>query len=66
MDFIEAIEQTLGMTATKKMLPMQPGDVPATWANVDDLINDYNYKPDTPIKKGIQQFIAWYREYYKV
>ena len=66
MVFIEAIEQALGITATKKMLPLQPGDVPATWANVDDLIEDYNYKPDTPIKEGIQQFIAWYRDYYKV
>jgi len=66
MDFIEAIEQTLGITATKNMQPMQAGDVPATWANVDDLIRDYHYKPNTPITKGVQLFIQWYRDYYKI
>ena len=66
MDFIEAIEQSLGVTAKKKMLPMQPGDVAATWANVDDLIRDYDYCPKTPIKKGVESFISWYKKYYKV
>lgn len=64
MDFITAIEETLGTTAKKEMLPMQPGDVEKTWANVDDLIADYDYQPNTPIKNGVQQFVAWYKDYY--
>ena len=66
LDFIEAIEQSLGVTAKKEMLPMQAGDVATTWANVDDLIRDYNYRPNTPIKKGIDNFVDWYKKYYKV
>ena len=66
LDFIEAIEQSLGVTAKKEMLPMQPGDVAATWANVDNLIRDYDYCPNTPIKKGIDNFINWYKKYYKI
>ncbi|MEA5619742.1 NAD-dependent epimerase [Cronbergia sp. UHCC 0137] len=64
MRFIEVIEQTLGKEAQKNLLPMQPGDVPSTYADVDDLIKDVGFKPDTPIEKGIAQFIQWYREYY--
>ncbi len=64
MDFITAIEESLGTTAKKEMLPMQPGDVEKTWANVDDLIRDYNYQPNTPIKIGVQRFISWYKSYY--
>lgn len=64
MDFITAIEESLGRTAQKEMMPMQPGDVEKTWANVDDLINDYDYSPNTPIKIGVQRFIDWYKEYY--
>ena len=66
MDFIEAIEKSLGKTAQKNMLPLQPGDVPATWANVDDLIEDLDYKPDTPIQEGVDRFVKWYREFYNV
>ncbi len=66
MDFIEAIEENLGKKAKKNMLPSQPGDVPATWASVDDLIEETGYKPDTPVKEGIKKFIEWYRRYYKV
>ncbi len=66
MDFIEAIEESLGMAAQKEMLPMQPGDVERTWANVDALIRDYNYQPNTPIQKGVDAFIAWYKDYYSV
>ena len=66
LDFIEAIEQSLGITAKKVMLPMQPGDVAKTWANVDDLIRDYDYHPNTPIKKGIDSFVTWYKKYYKI
>jgi UDP-glucuronate 4-epimerase len=66
LDFIEAIEKSLGITAKKEMLPMQPGDVAATWANVDDLIKDYDYRPNTPIKKGVDSFISWYKKYYEI
>lgn len=64
LDFIEAIEQQLGINAKKEFLPMQPGDVERTWANVDDLIKDYDYHPQTPIKKGVESFVKWYSSYY--
>ena len=64
LDFIEAIEKSLGKVAVKEMLPMQAGDVTKTWANVDNLIRDYNYSPNTLIEKGIQEFVDWYRLYY--
>ena len=64
MDFITAIEESLGKVAKKEMLPMQAGDVERTWANVDDLIADYEYSPNTPIRKGVQCFVDWYKEYY--
>lgn len=64
MDFITAIEESLDTTAKKEMLPMQPGDVEKTWANVHDLIADYDYRPNTPIKLGVQRFVEWYKEYY--
>ena len=66
LDFIQEIENNLGVKAKKNMLPMQPGDVSATWANVDDLIEDFNYRPRTSINKGVTKFIEWYRWYYKV
>ena len=66
MDFIEAIERSLGKEAKKNFLPMQPGDVPATWADVEDLITDVDYKPATTIQEGIGQFVEWYRKYYGV
>lgn len=65
-DFIKAIERNLGKTAEKNMMPMQPGDVAQTWANVDSLIQDYNYRPHTKIEIGIKAFVAWFKEYYKV
>ena len=65
MDFISFIEKKLGKTAKKNMLPIQPGDVSKTWANVDELIRDYNYHPSTMVKDGIDRFIDWYLEYYK-
>jgi UDP-glucuronate 4-epimerase len=64
--FISVIENELGQTAEKEFLDLQPGDVPATYAHVDDLMNDVGFKPATPIEAGIGRFIAWYREYYKV
>jgi UDP-glucuronate 4-epimerase len=66
MDFIEAIETKLGVVAKKELLPMQPGDVPMTWADTSDLQANLDYKPDTPIKDGVGRFIDWYRTYYKV
>ncbi len=66
LHFIEAIEENLGIKAQRQLLPMQPGDVEKTWANVDELIKDYDYRPNTPITKGVGNFIAWYKEYYKI
>jgi UDP-glucuronate 4-epimerase len=64
MTFIKVIEEALGKTAQTNLLPMQPGDVPCTYADVDDLIKDVGFKPTTPIQEGIQRFVAWYKEYY--
>ncbi|MEC8858925.1 MAG: NAD-dependent epimerase [Pseudomonadota bacterium] len=66
LDFIEAIEKALGVTIEKEYLPLQAGDVPATFANVDDLVEDMDYKPSTPVQQGIDNFVAWYREFFKV
>jgi UDP-glucuronate 4-epimerase len=66
MDFIKAIENTLEISAVKEMLPMQPGDVVRTWANVDELIQDFDYRPNTPIEQGVKLFVDWYRNFYKV
>jgi UDP-glucuronate 4-epimerase len=66
MDYIEAIEDSLGLDAQKELLPLQPGDVPDTYADVDDLINDFNYKPSVNIKDGVKKFVDWYKEYYKL
>jgi len=63
-DFIGAIEEALGMEAEKVMMPIQPGDVEKTWADVSALVRDYGYNPDTPVKEGISKFIDWYRGYY--
>jgi len=65
MDFVRGIEQALGQEAKIDYLPMQPGDVQATWADVNDLIADTGFKPDTPLNQGIQNFVDWYRNYYK-
>ena len=62
--YIEAIEKALGKKAEKIMLPMQPGDVPATYADVDDLMRDVGFTPNTSIDFGVQQFISWYKCYY--
>ena len=65
MQFIEAIESALGKKAEKNLLPIQPGDVPATYADVDDLMQDVGFKPSTPIEEGISNFVKWYRDYYQ-
>jgi len=64
--FIEIIEERTGKKAQKNMLPMQPGDVVATYANVDDLISDVGYKPVTGVEEGIANFVGWYRDFYQV
>ena len=66
MDYIGAVESALGMQAVKNMLPIQPGDVPMTFADVDDLEADIGFKPKTSIDDGIQRFVDWYRSYYQV
>jgi UDP-glucuronate 4-epimerase len=64
-EFIETIESALGQSAIKNFLPMQPGDVSCTFADVDDLMQDMGFKPQTSIQEGIQRFVDWYREYYQ-
>lgn len=66
IEFIKAIEDATGITAEKNMLPMQPGDVPATWANASLLKSLTGYIPRTSVRDGVTQFVAWYRDYYKV
>jgi UDP-glucuronate 4-epimerase len=63
--FIQTIEQALGKKAAKNLLPMQPGDVRATYADVDDLMRDVGFAPSTPIEVGVAQFVAWFRQYYR-
>jgi UDP-glucuronate 4-epimerase len=65
-DFIEAIEKALGKKAEWNMMPIQPGDVEKTWADVTSLKHDYQYNPNTPVETGIGHFVDWYREYYQV
>ncbi len=66
MEYIGAIEEALGRTAVKELLPLQPGDVPDTYANVEDLVEQFHYKPTTTVKDGIKRFVDWYRNYYEV
>ena len=65
-DYIAAIENALGKKAIREELPLQPGDVPDTWADCSGLERDFGYKPSTPVEEGINRFIAWYRKYYKL
>jgi UDP-glucuronate 4-epimerase len=66
LDFIGAIEKELNKQAIKEFMPIQPGDMPITYANVTDLVQDLDYKPSTSIQDGIREFIKWYKEYYKI
>ena len=66
MDYIDALEKTLGKKAKINFLPLQPGDVPDTYANVDNLKKQFNYKPSTSVLKGVSNFITWYKNYYKI
>jgi UDP-glucuronate 4-epimerase len=66
MDYIAALEQALGRRAHQVLLPMQPGDVPDTYADVSDLVAQFDYQPQTDVAQGIARFVAWYRDYYRV
>jgi UDP-glucuronate 4-epimerase len=66
MHLIETLEQALGCTAEKNMLPMQPGDVPATYANIDALQRDVGFRPSTSIEVGVKKFVDWYKSYHKI
>jgi UDP-glucuronate 4-epimerase len=65
LHLIAVLEQCLGRTAQKNLLPMQPGDVPATYADVEDLARDVGFHPATPIEEGVRRFVDWYRTYYR-
>jgi UDP-glucuronate 4-epimerase len=65
-DYIAAIEKALGKSAKKELLPLQAGDVPDTYADVDDLVEQFGYKPATTVEEGIGRFVEWYREYFRV
>jgi UDP-glucuronate 4-epimerase len=66
LDYIEAIEDALGIKAIKEFLPLQPGDVPDTYADVSDLVKEFGYKPSMPIKKGVKNFVDWYKNYHSI
>lgn len=66
MDFISAIENSIGVEAQKNYMPIQPGDVPKTWADVSALKNELGYQPQTPVEVGVKRFVEWYRKYYNV
>ena len=66
MRYIEVLEECLGRKAEKNLLPLQPGDVPDTWADVEDLVANVDYRPSTPVEEGVRSFVDWYLEYYKV
>lgn len=66
MDFIEALETELGVEAQKNMMPLQPGDVPATWADCSSLERHIGYRPSTDVREGIREFVKWYRSFYDV
>ncbi len=65
MDYIAALERALGKKAEMEMLPLQPGDVPDTYADVTDMVEQFQYKPSTPVEQGVDNFVKWYRDYFK-
>jgi UDP-glucuronate 4-epimerase len=64
MKYIEVLEECLGRKAEKNLLPLQAGDVPDTWADVEDLVTDIGYRPTTPVEVGVKRFVEWYMAYY--
>ena len=65
LTFIETLEKALGKTAQKNLLPMQPGDVPDTYADLESLVEAIDYRPSTPLDTGISGFVTWYKDYYQ-
>jgi len=65
-DYIKGIEDALGIKADKELLPLQPGDVPDTYADLTDLVRDFDYKPTTTINQGVTKFVEWYKDYYNI
>ena len=66
LDYIGALEEALGIKAAKELLPLQPGDVPDTYADVNDLVKEFSYKPSMTVKQGVNNFIEWYKKYHKL
>jgi len=66
LDYIEALENSMGIKAEKELLPLQPGDVPDTYADVDDLVKEFGYKPSMPVKEGVENFAKWYKDYHSI
>ena len=66
MDYIKAIEGAVGISAKKELLPLQPGDVPDTYADVDDLVSEFGYKPSMSVEQGVKNFVEWYKEYHNL
>ena len=66
MHVVTVLENALGRSARKELLPMQPGDVPATYADIEDLARDIGFRPSTTIEEGIARFVKWYRDYHGI
>ena len=66
LDYIEALEESMGIKADKELLPLQPGDVPDTYADVDDLVAEFNYKPSMSVQEGVENFAIWYKKYHNI
>ncbi len=66
MDYISALEKALRKEANKEFLPIQPGNVPDTWANVDDLVEQFDYQPNTSVKQGVENFAVRFKDYYEL
>jgi UDP-glucuronate 4-epimerase len=66
LDFIATLEECLGLEAKKEFLPLQPGDVPCTCADIEDLVRDFGFRPQTSVREGISQFVKWYQDYYRI
>jgi len=65
LDYIGALEDSLGLKADKELLPLQLGDIPDTYADIDTFVREFNYKPSMSVKQGVKNFVDWYKEYYK-
>ena len=65
LDYIGALEESLGFKADKELLPIQPGDVLDTYADLDVFVGEFNYKPSMPVSQGVRNFVDWYKKYYK-